>query len=154
MPELVSNQIHDNDRPLRLILNLTGVEHPEAWEGWLVYDISLIAGDDAIAACTQRMMENKEIIRLCEILEGSTQAEFEPMEPDFHLIYRPTKLSGRLESYEAFVFINEAIRRKEGYYSRDGVGLKLALDKSAGRKFATQLRNQHAKLTAGLQSKL
>lgn len=153
MPELISSQDHDKGERLKLVLNLTNVERPEAWEGWMIYEISLVADGDVLATSSHRTMMSDEIIRLCEVLEGSTQDEFEPMEPDFQLIFRPVKSQDVDEEYEVFVFINEAVRRREGFYSTDGLGLKLILDRPTCQEFTRQLRGQFTKLTTDVYRK-
>jgi len=150
MPELVSNQHHDKGGRLKFVLNLVRAERPEAWEGWLQYEISLMAGDDTLAIGTQRTIMANEITQLCEILSESTTGEFEPVEPDFQLTIRPSETGDQSERCEVFVFMNEAVRRGEGYYSRDGFGLRLPLDRSACHKFATQLNEHLNQLTAEL----
>src|SRR6266567_3934480 len=147
MPELVSNRTHDNNKRLKFIFNLTRAIHPESWEGWIDYECELVNGDHVIASAQDRGILDEELTMFCDLLERDDDFNmFEPMEPDFQLFYHRKKDSAT-DLVELLVFMDESMRRKDGYYSGDGIGLKLILDRATIHQFVGQIREQYAALT-------
>jgi hypothetical protein len=150
MPEIVGTHDFLGDMPLRFSVNLLGVEHPEAWEGWLTYEIALSNGESTVASLSNLSIIDGDIDELCRFLGERTGEVFEPMEPDFQVIVRSSQ--DEVNDTELLVFLDEGIRRKQGY-AGDGVGLRLLASSASVDQFVEELRAQYAALTKDLYRK-
>ena len=132
------------DKPLKLVFSLTGVEHSEAWEGWLLYELKLLNGDATITSHSGMTILREDVVNFCELLKSAEEGFFEPTEPNFQVYLRPKKSAKHYD--ELMIFLDEGIRRSAGY-SGQGVGIRLSVDRISLVNFANEIEVRLNSLT-------